>query len=349
MKPYHIFRSLRIDEPIGFIQKNVEFFLIQIKKVLYHKSIRHSSFTPKKVRILIIANLGGIGNCIASTPLVQCLRMLYPKSNITFLTTPGDLFDNWCIVDSCISKKENIDPDVIFDKVFVTYWGYPHPPSWVKEIKTKKFFKPSIWFNSWFLKPERDYNVDMARKDGYKGLTPAEYVSVKQTEYSELYKEAIVVLPCSNNDPRWQPKRWPYYGELIKLLRKEFVNSKILILGTTDDSIEGIEISEDVIDLRGKLSLAESAGLIKNAKLVVANDCGPAHIADCVGTKTFVIFGPTCEVKNRYINKTTPILPSCNCSPCQYDKIKKSCSECITDIKAKDVFNTISNSLKNKI
>ena len=336
MKAYDFFRRIKIDRYAAYWQKRTVSFSIRCKRGFYCSKLTKIECKPDiSLNILVVANLGGIGNAIAATPLVQALRMLYPTAYIVFLAKQGDLFDSWCVPDIIIKDKESIPP-ITFDKVFVSYWGYPIHPKWVDDIPAKKMYKPSVWFNSWFLKPERDYNVDMARKLGYKGLIPPEYVSIKQSLISDKYNNSIVILPCSNSSPKWEGKRWQYYGELIKKLTQEFPNTKIIVLGTSDDKVDGIEFSDQVIDLRGRLTLAEVAGVLRVSKLVVGNDCGPAHIADCVGANTFVIFGSSCPVKNRYI-RSQSMLPKGIFFPSQYSSHLNN----ITAVCLEDVLKTI--------
>jgi heptosyltransferase-2 len=94
----------------------------------------------------------------------------------------------------------------------------------------------------------------------------------------------------------WATKRWPGYGELARLM-KSSLGFDIVLTGSKDD----ITICEKVvsesggvaINLAGKTDLLLSAAIIQKAKLVVANDSAPAHIAAAVGTPVAAIFGPT--------------------------------------------------------
>jgi heptosyltransferase II len=94
----------------------------------------------------------------------------------------------------------------------------------------------------------------------------------------------------------WATKRWPGYGELARLL-KPALGCDIVLTGGPDD----IPICESVVsqsgniavNLAGKTDLLLSAAIIEKARLVVANDSAPTHIAAAVGTPVVAIFGPT--------------------------------------------------------
>ena len=55
----------------------------------------------KDPRILIAMN-AGVGNAVEATPLVQATRALWPGAELTLYEPPGDLFDDWCVVDNYI-------------------------------------------------------------------------------------------------------------------------------------------------------------------------------------------------------------------------------------------------------
>jgi len=97
----------------------------------------------------------------------------------------------------------------------------------------------------------------------------------------------------------WGSKRWPYYGELARQLAD---HAPVVVLGGQDDVGLGEEIQRAaeggggrrrVINACGKLTLRQSAALIKRAALLVTNDSAPLHLASAVGTPIVALFGPT--------------------------------------------------------
>jgi heptosyltransferase II len=113
----------------------------------------------------------------------------------------------------------------------------------------------------------------------------AEFKSCKFTKYV-----------CFQPGAKWLRKQWPkeHFKELGKRLIKK--NIKIVVLGSEKEAGLGESIKEnspDVLNLCGKITIAEVACVMKNAKLNVCNDSGLAHISSAVGTKTAVIYGAT--------------------------------------------------------
>lgn len=95
----------------------------------------------------------------------------------------------------------------------------------------------------------------------------------------------------------WGSKRWPYYGELARRLA---ALASVVVVGGSDDMELGEEIVRAVgpsgrraVNACGKLTLRQSAALIKRAALLVTNDSAPLHLATAMGTPIVALFGPT--------------------------------------------------------
>ena len=146
-------------------------------------------------------------------------------------------------------------------------------------------------------------------------------------------------------------KKWPYYDELAKKIlenKNKFVNNeeklRIFVIGGKEDA-NVVKTDEDgqIIDLCGKISFKESGILLKYAKVAVANDSGPFHIARAVKAKTFVFFGPT-DPKLFSFEKNTFLLNNPSCPPHSLygdDKFPKKYADCMTGISVETVFNKI--------
>jgi lipopolysaccharide core biosynthesis protein rfaQ len=130
--------------------------------------------------------------------------------------------------------------------------------------------------------------------------------------------------------------------------KNKFVNNeeklRIFVIGGKEDA-NVVKTDEDgqVIDLCGKISFKESGILLKYAKVAVANDSGPFHIARAVKAKTFVFFGPT-DPKLFSFEKNTFLLNNPSCPPHSLygdDKFPKKYADCMTGISVETVFNKI--------
>jgi ADP-heptose:LPS heptosyltransferase len=105
-----------------------------------------------------------------------------------------------------------------------------------------------------------------------------------------LSKKFILLFPfCS---PNLSHKKWPYYNELIKMIKKEHPNLEIVIAPGPDEIEESKKINAiSIIEQDKCINLTQLAGLINKSSYVIANDTGPAHMAAHLGKKGIVIFG----------------------------------------------------------
>jgi heptosyltransferase-2 len=96
----------------------------------------------------------------------------------------------------------------------------------------------------------------------------------------------------------WGSKRWPHFAGLARRLLERL---DVVLVGGPDDAAlaDGIVAgardggAHRMLSLCGRLSLRESAAVIREAAVLVTNDSAPLHFAQAVGTPTVAVFGPT--------------------------------------------------------
>ena len=103
-------------------------------------------------------------------------------------------------------------------------------------------------------------------------------------------KKFILIFPfCS---PNLSIKKWPYFNELIQLIKSRHENLNIGIVPGPKELEESKLIDAVSITKNDEpLDILELAGIIKKASYVISNDTGPAHIAAHLGKKGRVLFG----------------------------------------------------------
>lgn len=140
------------------------------------------------------------------------------------------------------------------------------------------------------------------------------------------------------------------FARTIDILSKN--GKKVILTGGKDDEecINEIKklVKEPFVDYFGKTkNLKELAELISKCEKFLCSDSCPLHVAVGVGTKTYVIFGPTnYETLTPKSDNIVPILANDNCSlkPCLWERRMTSCEElsCLK-ISAEDIANKVLN------
>jgi lipopolysaccharide heptosyltransferase II len=104
----------------------------------------------------------------------------------------------------------------------------------------------------------------------------------------------VVVHPGASAPSRRYPPE--DFAAAARRLRVE-LGCRIAVTGTTDemrlvDSVRQV-IGGDAVGLAGRLTLAELAGLIDRASLLIANNTGPVHLAAAAGTPVVDLYALT--------------------------------------------------------
>ena len=110
-------------------------------------------------------------------------------------------------------------------------------------------------------------------------------------------REYILLFPfCS---PKLKNKKWPYYKELIQKLKQDFKNKySVLVAPGPNEIKEANELNAKVVlENNEHIKLKTLVSLIYDAKLIIANDTGPAHIASHLDKKGLALFGSHTSAK----------------------------------------------------
>jgi ADP-heptose:LPS heptosyltransferase len=139
----------------------------------------------------------------------------------------------------------------------------------------------------------------------------------------------ILLFPfCSINLPH---KKWPYYNDLILLIKKHNPEFELIIAPSSNEIEESKKISARAILKDDKaLTITQLAGLIDKAQFIISNDTGPAHMAAHLGTKGITLFG----------QHTTPKKVSI-----ETNKFKAIIKDDLKELSAEEVYSNISEEL----
>ena len=104
-------------------------------------------------------------------------------------------------------------------------------------------------------------------------------------------KEYILLFPfCSAH---LDVKKWPYYNELIELIKNRFNDRYKIVVAPGPSEINDAKNIHaiSILDQNEALNIPQLSRLIKESSFVLANDTGPAHMSAHLGVKGLTLFG----------------------------------------------------------
>ncbi|MCK5013728.1 MAG: lipopolysaccharide heptosyltransferase II [Candidatus Omnitrophica bacterium] len=278
---------------------------------------------------ILIVRTDRIGDVVLTTPAIKALREAYPNSKIAILVALAtrDLVDgNICLDKVLVDDRDGEHKGLRgfiqlirsirkekFDCAFVLHTkkrtnltcflsGIPVRIGY----KNSKFGfllnRPITDVRHKGEKHEAQYCLDVLKKIGIECADVDLDLPVKEDalcwvdqfrrEHNISENDRLIAFHPGASDPA---KRWPEnrFAELADALIEQY-QAKIVIIGASDtDSIAKRIISlskNEAVNLAGKTSVGQLAGLLMGCDLLVSNDSGPVHVAAGVGTPVISIF-----------------------------------------------------------
>ena len=270
---------------------------------------------------ILIIKLGSLGDITQACGAIQDISENHNKDEVYLLTTKPylDLF-----------KKNKYLKDVILDKRLSRY-NLIYLYSLMKRIKKYKFAKVYDLQNSQrtsfykkILFPNSNSNIwsssettlpsDISKEEFDKkpvldrfdhqlkvsGLitkfTMSPDFSWSCSDISKIktdYKleKYIILFPFAS--AHLPSKRWPYYNDLINLIKEKYNDEyKIVVAPGPDEINQAKKINAiSIMDNGNALDISQLSTLIKSSSFVIANDTGPAHMAAHLDSKGLTLFG----------------------------------------------------------
>ena len=164
----------------------------------------------------------------------------------------------------------------------------------------------------------------------------------------ECLEDGVVLVPggadAAGEDA--QSRSWPSenFAALAGLLIQD--GQRVLLLGGKDDVRIAASIraaQPKVVDWIGKTTLAETAALMKKARLVIGSDSGLMQLAEAAGARSISIFGPSHPGERKPLTAGNIAVwkgESMECSPCCRDGEFPDCDHrsCLAKIYPIEIF-----------
>lgn len=198
-----------------------------------------------------------------------------------------------------------------------------------------------------------EHNLDLARAAGARvdricfPLPSAreETEEVKRILAGKNVQEYFVLSPGGG----WGAKCWPAerYGELHTALSQKYGWRGVVSFGPGEEALaESVRRSagnpEPVVEM---FNLKQLIALLRGARLVVAGDTGPLHLASALGAPVVGLYGPTDPERNGPFSAADIIVRKARPEETTYRR-DKSVSETMLAIRVEDVLDAVERRLR---
>ncbi|MFN3405759.1 MAG: glycosyltransferase family 9 protein [Cytophagaceae bacterium] len=317
---------------------------------------------------VLIIRFSSIGDIVLTSPVVRNLKQQKADFEVHFLTKKiyASLIEHNPYVDKAFYLEDNLK-DVITELKEEQYDYIIDLHKNLRSLKVKTALKAKSYsFNKlniekWLLvnfkwnKMPAIHIVDRYMEtlkelgviNDQKGLDffIPENRSFDFSSLPLLFKEGYVAFAIGGQHGT---KKLPTH-KIAELCQK--IKRPVILLGGKED-MEGAEkvisllppgTCSKTLNLTGKLSLFESASLVRDSQAVVTHDTGLMHIAAAFKKKVYSIWGNTVPELGMYPYKTEHVLIQNNnlsCRPCSkigYDQCPKKHFKCMEDLTFDDI------------
>jgi len=255
--------------------------IVQISGVL--KDIRESHAEDKIFILTTMPYIALLSNCPHIDGTVIDRRL--PRWNIYYLMKLKRLLKKFNF--SHVYDLQNSSRTSFYRKFLLRVPNWSSTDTILKKGEKKKDFdndsvleRFKIQLNRSGLKTTHTLNPDLSWS-----LTNVDKIINKY-----FNKKFILLFPfCS---PQLSHKKWPYYNELIEIIKKNHPNLEFVIAPGHHEMEAAREIKAISITNKDQpLNLMQLAGLINKSSYVISNDTGPAHMTAHLGKMGTVLFG----------------------------------------------------------
>ncbi len=212
-----------------------------------------------------------------------------PKYNLIylyFLMRELKKYNFLRVFDLQNSSRTSFYKNILFPKANKDTWSSTKTTLPV-DINKEKFDKDSVLNRFDHQLKESGLNTIYTLKPNFSWACS----EINQIKSKYDLKKYILLFPfCS---PHLSVKKWPYYDELIGLIKDRFGSEYKVVTAPGPNEIDDARKFDaiSVLDNDKSLNLSQLTSLIKESSFVVANDTGPAHIAAHVAAKGLTLFG----------------------------------------------------------
>jgi len=266
---------------------------------------------------IVVFHPAAIGDAMLASPIAATLKLNYPAAKLTYWTHPSL---REILLGLCPSIDDVVDyeRDANIFQLVKTFDNF-RADLFVDLANSLKSRSMTWMTRSTVLRYEKQAPHELPRHhavgnflDTVRPVCPEIPEKLFPTIFPEAFSEELLerlfrehsfdsrpLIGIVPGVGKLRPHRaWIYEGwlYLLQLIIDWRTHIPVLIGGPDETELSqrlNADCGNKCLNLCGKLSLAETATILKECDLVVSGDTGPAHIAVAVGTKVIGLYGAT--------------------------------------------------------
>lgn len=363
--------------------------------------ISKQTLAAKPEKILVIA-MRYLGDVLLTTPLIRSLRQAYPDAELDVLvfrntaamlegnpdisriiTTPNrpKFGEIWQLIRQLFRRYDLAVVTQAGDRPFL--YALLAAPMRVAVVPPKN---ATGWWKRFFYQRWTEFDddnthtvlqhlklLDLIDVPRCYSLVPPQSEGRLQPAIQFPFLADNTGYAVLHPHPQWTYKQWTVAGWVETGFFLKQQGLKLVLSGGPGqeemDYVAAIQrqLPEDTINLAGRVSLAQLAEIIAQAKLYIGPDTGITHLAAATGVPVIALYGPTNPVKwapwpsgynqdinpfakigSQQLNNVSLIQGKGDCVPCHLegcDKHRQSRSRCLDTLSPELVEDAIRRAL----
>ena len=336
-----------------------------------------------------LVRFSSLGDVVLTLPVAACLKAAFPESEVLYLTKAAyrPLLEGQPGIDR-VATLEEAGPGLPALRRFcrglgrfdlaLDLHGTLRSRSCLRALSAdrrlsyrKDALLRRLWAAGWMrgrMQGPQRHTIDRYLEPlGRLGIAPACTVPGLKIAPGELEAARALLTEAGIRDPsrtaavvpgaRWPNKCWSpaSFAAVAAGLRNTEGLEPVIVGDAADrEAAEAVrvQVPGGAAQLAGRTGLTGLAALLSLARVAVANDSGPAHLAAAVGTPVVTIFGPTHEAfgfaprgaRVRVISRDLP------CRPCTVHgglRCPRNRRACLDDIAPAEVLSVARDLLRS--
>jgi len=312
---------------------------------------------------ILFITLSNLGDVILTLPVLDFLRVNFPKSKITVMVgpRPKEIFENNPNIERLIIydkyarlsqkiklfnqlKKEKFD--LVID-LRNTLYGALLPsryrtstllivPKQIRHMQERNLYRLARALKLKYPLPKinkKSFYFTNEDKDFMEGL-------LKKNGITDFDKIILVSPGTGGNTRRWEE------GKFVKLCQQLSEDCKVVLVGTKAYQAITQHIHKNclnkIYDFTGLTNLRQLAYLLERSDLLITGDTGTLQIGSYLDIPIVALFGPSDEARyGPWPRQSKVIKKQIFCRPCAKAECRFGTVECMKLIKVEDVLRAV--------